>query len=41
VRYNVINQFTPSATELKELAPRLVKLADETERRLRSPLATP
>jgi hypothetical protein len=41
VRYNVINQFTPSAAELKELAPRLVKLADETERRLRSPLATP
>jgi hypothetical protein len=41
VRYNVINQFTPSAEELLELAPRLVKLAEETKRRLRSPLAIP
>ena len=41
VRYNVINQFTPSAEELLELAPRLVKLAEETKRRLNSPLAVP
>ena len=41
VRYNVINKFTPSAEELLELAPRLVKLAEETKRRVRSPLAIP
>jgi hypothetical protein len=41
VRYNVINKFTPSAEELLELAPRLVKLAEETKRRLDSPLGIP
>jgi hypothetical protein len=40
-RYNVINQFTPSAEELLELAPRPVKLAEETKRRLDGPLGIP
>jgi hypothetical protein len=34
--YTLRNEFIPSAKELKELAPRLRKLAEETEKRLRS-----
>jgi hypothetical protein len=41
VRYRVVEQFTPSAAELKDLALKLVVIADQTERRKHSPLATP
>lgn len=39
VPYRVIEQFSPSAAELKQLAPRLETIAKETERR--APLAVP
>jgi hypothetical protein len=41
VPYRVVEPFNPSAAELKELAPPLIKIAEATERRNRSPLATP
>jgi len=41
VPYRVVEQFTPSAAELKELALKLVVIADQTERRQKSPLAVP
>jgi hypothetical protein len=41
VNYRVIEQFTPSAAELKALAPKLREIAEETEKRKRGPLAVP
>jgi hypothetical protein len=40
VRYVVHEEFSPTAAELKDLAPKLAKLAEETERRLRDPKLT-
>jgi hypothetical protein len=42
VPYRVVRQFHPSAAELRQLAPELLRIAGETERRKRDPkLAVP
>ncbi len=41
VPYRVIERFVPSGAELKELGPRLIRLGQETERRMRGPLFIP